>query len=376
MRMVNAIKQVPAGKATVSSTHDHFPNTPKEGIPICATVEIDPENAIIDVDFRDNPDNLPCGLNLSEACSRTAAMVGIFNSIDHTVPKNAGSFRRVNTHLREGAIVGIPKHPTSCSMATTNIADRATNCVQRAIAEIAGGQGFGMAEVGYPVAPSLAAISGVDPRSGKTFVDMVFLGFSGGAASAHEDCWFSVPHVGNAGMCFQDSVELDELVLPIMVYERRLVPDTEGAGRYRGAPNLLVEYGPVGCAVELGYANEANVHPAYGVCGGLPGGTSAQKKRTCDGNVEDLPNCSLEHFEDGERMISVYCGGGGYGPPHEREPERVLKDCVEEWITPERARSVYGVAITKSGEIDLKETQRMRAKLLKAARLEEESINV
>ena len=75
-------------------------------------------------------------------------------------------------------------------------------------------------------------------------------------------------------------------------------------------------------------------------------------------------------------MISVYCGGGGYGPPHEREPERVLKDCVEEWITPERARSVYGVAITKSGEIDLKETQRMRAKLLKAARLEEESINV
>jgi N-methylhydantoinase B len=50
---------------------------------------------MIDIDLRDNPDCYPCGVNLSQACSLSAAMVGVFNSIDHAVPPNAVSFRRV-----------------------------------------------------------------------------------------------------------------------------------------------------------------------------------------------------------------------------------------------------------------------------------------
>ena len=45
----------------------------------------------LDVDLTDNPDQMACGLNVSEACTRTAAYIGVFNSIDHTVPKNAGA---------------------------------------------------------------------------------------------------------------------------------------------------------------------------------------------------------------------------------------------------------------------------------------------
>ena len=67
-------------------------------------------------------------------------VTGIYNVaiLDHTVPTNAGSFRRVTLKLRENCAVGIPRHPFSCSVATTNLADRVANCVQRAIAEIAG----------------------------------------------------------------------------------------------------------------------------------------------------------------------------------------------------------------------------------------------
>ena len=43
-------------------------------------------------------------LNLTEATAYGAAMVGVFNSIDHTVPKNAGAFRRLRVHLREGCV--------------------------------------------------------------------------------------------------------------------------------------------------------------------------------------------------------------------------------------------------------------------------------
>jgi len=51
-------------------------------------------------------------------------MIGVFNAIGAAVPPNAGSFRRVIVQLRENCAVGIPRHPTSCSLATTNLADR------------------------------------------------------------------------------------------------------------------------------------------------------------------------------------------------------------------------------------------------------------
>ena len=102
-RMIAAIRKIPAGRSRHSSSHDPFPGTPPEGIRITAKVEVRPDDAIIEIDLRDNPDCLPCGLNLSEACTRTSAMIGVFNSLDPDVPKNAGAFRRLSIHLREVA---------------------------------------------------------------------------------------------------------------------------------------------------------------------------------------------------------------------------------------------------------------------------------
>ena len=211
-RMSAAIARLPAGKMTVSSAHDPFPGA-EDGIEVKVQLTIDPADAMIEVDLRDNPDCLPCGLNLSEACSRTSAMVGVFNSIDHTVPPNAGSFRRIRVLLRENCVVGIPRHPTSCSVATTNVADHVSNGVQRAIAELA--EGAGMAEVGYAIPPAIGVISGLKPDSGEPFVNQIFLGFGAGAASPSADAWVTVGHVGNAGLCYQDSAEVDEQVFPI-----------------------------------------------------------------------------------------------------------------------------------------------------------------
>ncbi|MFP3608343.1 hypothetical protein, partial [Paraburkholderia sp. SIMBA_053] len=55
---------------------------------------------LIEVDMTDNPDSIPNGLNLSDGTALSAPMVGIFNSIDDNVPKNADSFRRINVLLR------------------------------------------------------------------------------------------------------------------------------------------------------------------------------------------------------------------------------------------------------------------------------------
>ena len=229
-RMVSAIAALPSGTVSVTSTHDPFPGTPPEGVTIRSTIRVDAAAGRIEVDLTDNPDCLPCGLNLSEACARTSALVGVFNSIDHSVPKNAGVFRRVTVKLRENCIVGIPRHPTSTSAATTNIADRVANSTQRAFAELA--DGAGMAEVGAVIPPSAGVLSGRDPRTGRDYVNQVFLGMTGGAAGPHGDAWLTIGHVGNAGLSCLDGIELDEFYHPILVRRRELIPDTEGAGRY------------------------------------------------------------------------------------------------------------------------------------------------
>jgi N-methylhydantoinase B len=357
-RMIEAIRALPAGRAARSSSHDPFPGTPAGGIEVRVNVTVDPEAGRVAIDLRDNPDCLPCGLNLSEACSRTAAMVGVFNSIEHTVPKNAGSFSRIDVLLRENCVVGIPRHPTSTSVSTTNVADRVANCVQAAIADLA--NGAGLAECGAVIPPAVGVISGKHPATGESFVNQVFLGMTGGAGAPLADAWLTIGHVGNAGLCYIDSVELDELRQPIHVYRRHLLPDTEGAGRFRGAPSVVVEFGPLAADISVGYVSDGTQNPAKGVRDGLPGGRADQYRLRTDGTREPLPPCAQVDLRAHERLVSISTGGGGYGSPHERDPERVARDVAEGWITWTRARDVYGVVVLEGGVVDESATAQLR----------------
>src|SRR5882672_5028508 len=112
-RMIETIAAMRSGRARMTCTHDPLPHGPRAGIAANAVVTVDSAASRIVVDLTDNIDCLPVGVNLSEACARTAAMVGVFNSLPQSVPANAGSFRRVEIRLRENCIVGIPRHPTS-----------------------------------------------------------------------------------------------------------------------------------------------------------------------------------------------------------------------------------------------------------------------
>ncbi|MFP6733647.1 MAG: hydantoinase B/oxoprolinase family protein [Rhodospirillales bacterium] len=358
-RMIQAIKSMPGGSAIAQSTHDAIPGTPSEGITITSKVTIDTENAMIEVDLTDNSEALACGLNVSEACTRTSAMIGIFNSVDNSVPKNAGAFRRVTLYLKDNGVVGIPHHPISCSASTTNLADRVQNSTMRAMAEI--GDGLGMGEIGCFCPPSTSVVSGTDPRNGKPYVNQLFLGHTAGAGAPHEDAWMTMLHAGNGGMCYIDSVELDEIYTPIRVTTRRLIPDSEGAGRFRGAPGIEVELGPVDCRMEAGFVADGNIHFPLGARAGGPAARSDQFRRKLDGTLERLEQCSQIWIEDGETLVSIACGGGGYGDPKTRDPERVLRDVAEGLVSRERAAEIYGVVITEEMEIDGPATKTERA---------------
>jgi N-methylhydantoinase B len=359
-RMIEAIRRLPSGEAAVSSTHDPFPGTPAEGVVILSKISVNAPAAFIEVDLTDNPDCLPCGLNLSEACARTSALVGVFNSIDPSVPKNAGAFRRVDVKLRENCVVGIPRHPTSCSAATTNVADRVANATQRAFAELA--DGAGMAECGAVIPPAVGVVSGFDPRTGRGYVNQVFLGMTGGAGGPHGDAWLTIGHVGNAGLSCLDAVELDEIYHPILVERRELIADSEGAGRHIGAPSVQVEFGPIGADLDIGYVSDGHHNPAAGARGGLSGGRADQIIRRRNGLLEPLDPCAQVHVADGETIISVSAGGGGYGLPHQRDVARVAEAVREGLLTVGRAAEVYRVVIA-DGELDEAATASLRERL-------------
>jgi N-methylhydantoinase B len=356
--MARAIGRLPSGRTTVTSRHDPFPGAP-DGVDVRADIEVRSAEGRIRVDLTRNVDCLPNGLNLTEATSRTAAMVGIFNGIGADVPPNAGSFRRLEIELRENCAVGIPVHPHSCSAATTNLADRVANAVQRGLAEF--GEGIGLAECGPVIPASAGVISGNDPRDGgRAFVNQIFLAVTGGAGTPWTDGWLTIFHVGCGGMLRRDSVEIAESRHPILVHSQALEVDSEGAGRFRGAPSARVEYGPTTTALTIAFGTDGAVHPALGARGGKAGGPSEHFKRTLEGEVVELPSLGLVELEPGERVISITGGGGGYGPPDLRDPEAVRRDVVEGWITPERATGVYRVVLGEDLTVDAAATEAMR----------------
>ncbi|MCZ6844316.1 MAG: hydantoinase B/oxoprolinase family protein, partial [Alphaproteobacteria bacterium] len=74
-----------------------------------------------------------------------------------------------------------------------------------------------------------------------------------------------------------------------------------------------------------------------------------------------VPNCGRVTLNDGEMIVSYSCGGGGYGPPLERDPEIVGRDVREGFVSVERARDVYGVVIDDAGNVVYPDTEALRA---------------
>lgn len=360
--MEAAIRRMPSGRVTTYATHDPFPGVP-EGVPLKATVEVRSEEGIIEVDLRDNPDSLPNGLNQSWATLNVHTHTPIFNTVGPDVPTNAGSFRRVKLLLREDCCVGIPRHPHSCSVATTCLGNRVGGLVARALAGL--GEGLGHAEVGPIQTPGFAIISGNDPRKGDApFINQLFLGSSGGAGFPAVDGWVTIGDQGAMGMVHMDSIEADELPYPIHIHKRSLVLDGGGAGKFRGAPGVYLEYGPIpGAHIQAIYASDGSIHPAAGARGGLAGHRAEQLLRGIDGSEVDQGPMGPIRAAPGEVIVTRGTGGGGYGPPFERDIERVRRDVSERWVSREAAEALYGVVIRDDGTVDEKGTRSARDRL-------------
>ncbi|MBJ7330132.1 MAG: hydantoinase B/oxoprolinase family protein [Solirubrobacteraceae bacterium] len=347
-----AIAELPAARVTTRTQLDPFPGLP-EGLPLQAEIDIDPVGGNIVVDLRDNPDCVPNGLNLSESTSRNAATAGVLVALNSErdakrvrVPNNAGAYRRIRVQVRENCVVGIPRHPASASCATTTVQDRVVGMTMVGMALAAPGRGA--AEPTYGSGPFQGVSSGLDPRrDDEPFVFQTFLGTAGGPATSQSDGWLTYQITGASGIGYIDQTEITEQKHPLVVWEKVVRPDSEGAGRTRGAPGGVAVFGPRLAGMTCHYFLDGVLNRPLGVRGGgSPLGPEAWHVAV-DGAWTKYEHVVGEvDIEAGETIASLSAGGGGYGSPLERDPALVLEDVIDDYVTVERARSAYGVVLS------------------------------
>lgn len=346
-RMEHAIGQLGSGTFTRESQHDSIGELPP--VPLKVSVEIDAEARRVKIDLRDNVDCVPAGLNLTRATASNMAIAGLFGNVDPDIPANSGSFRRIEVLLRENCVVGIPQHPVCASVATTNVASRLVGLVQAAIAE--GAESGGAAEGGSGMGPGLGVIAGVDFRTGEPFVNQLIVNSCGGPGSEGSDGWLNWIEPSAAGLVYRDSIEIDEQKYPVQFEYLRLTRDSGGPGEFRGAPGIEVAYTTRGGPATVMWVLDCHERAAHGVRGGEPGHHArALLERAGESEVEVLPGTGQVNLEPGDVIVNLGAGGGGLGRPSARDPESVLWDYREGYVSREVAEETYGVAFT--GDID------------------------
>ena len=138
-------------------------------------------------------------------------------------------------------------------------------------------------------------------------------------------------------------IEETELNYPVQVTRLALVEDSDGPGRFRGGLGLRKDFRFEQPTTFTVLADRDRLGP-WGAVGGLSGRV-AEYVLIRDGTETHLGSKSTVDLVAGDVISVRSCGGGGYGPPAERDPERVLRDVLEEKVSVERAREHYRVAI-------------------------------
>ncbi len=170
---------------------------------------------------------------------------------------------------------------------------------------------------------------------------------------------------------------LSVLLFPIVYEAFDLRSDSAGAGKYRGGLGARLQIRFLGDA-ELSMETARTREGSPGVNGGMHSPVQRLIKIGRDGKKETIGGwaengqwrkCLLAayRFVPGERFLFESTGGGGWGNPLERDVAKVLDDVLDEYISVETAREVYGVVIDpKTLKLDEPAAHALRAKRLQA----------
>ena len=165
------------------------------------------------------------------------------------------------------------------------------------------------------------------------------------------------------------SSEVMETRMPLVVESSRLAIDSGGAGTTRGGLAMQRTLRVLAPEARYSLLADGAIVPAFGVVGGFPGfpvGSWVDR----GGVIEDFDTpgkVAGHHIEEGAAVVIRSAGGGGYGDPLLRDPERVAADVHEGYVSSNAATRLYGVILTTDGTVDTAATVTLRQRI-RAAR--------
>jgi N-methylhydantoinase B len=205
---------------------------------------------------------------------------------------------------------------------------------------------------------------GFHPRTGERFIFTdIQTGGNGGRPFAD----------GNDG---QDShlprfmntpVEAVEQQFPARIEHYEFIPDTGGAGRYRGSLALRRDIRLLCDRVSFARYGDRHKFKPFGLFGGLPGSSGEFLLNPGTASERRLNSKGLDTLNSGDLVSLRLPGAGGYGDPRERDLAAIERDLRDEKISPARAEADYAVVVDRAHlRVDLAATERLRAKPIAA----------
>jgi N-methylhydantoinase B len=157
------------------------------------------------------------------------------------------------------------------------------------------------------------------------------------------------------------SCESNEQIYPLKYNQYAYVPDTEGAGKFRGGLATIREWQVESDEAILQMRTDRTRTQPWGLAGGQPGAFS-KATVVLSGKEREIRKETLQ-MKRGDILRVQVSGAGGWGNPLERNIELVRDDVLNAKITARRARNVYGVVVKENFGVDRSKTQKLREEM-------------
>jgi N-methylhydantoinase B len=338
-RFREEVRAWPDGTYEADCWVDHDPLGHPD-IHLHAAITVDGERLVIDFTGSDTRPELQAWSTFGNTRGYTIAQIA--SMMDPEIPKNEGFFDSIELIVPQGCVLN-PPPGKPVSAGTHHPGADVGEVIALAMADVLPDKAVPQVyKTGIPT-----IIVGVDPRTGQPFTDHsaeVYAGWCNAAKGM--DAWGAQ----NAafGNLWKATAEINEALYPHVQWSRDYRTDSGGPGRWRGlcgshyVKEVRVDAKVYTYVVGMRY-------PMPGMCGGKPG---APNQLTIRYGSDDP--FVVAHTADwvpigaGQRLCYDYGGGGGWGDPLEREPQAVLDDVLDEYVSVDGARRDYGVVLDGS----------------------------
>jgi N-methylhydantoinase B len=291
-------------------------------VPVMVTVTVDGERMVLDL-TGSSPQTRGC-LNCGFAQTVSGARLAFKFLVNPEVPVTAGTFRNLEIVAPPASIFDA-REPAACMQYYPHLGlmiDLFIRALAPAIPD--------SVVAGQPADPMNIMFSGRDPRSGARFVSGEATAVGWGAYRGGDGTNALINYGGGDLKNFP--VEVMETRYPLRIHRYALRPDSGGAGRTRGGLGVVREYETLADDLALSLWFERTIEPGRGLFGGRDGEVTRVGVDTGHGPRQILKGNQIK-VPRGTRVMVEIGGGGGYGPPEERDPDALAADLADGYMT-------------------------------------------